>query len=223
MTRALAIAIVALAACRFTDDPSGTSFDCDQVCPDGFTCAGGHCVAGGSGVDASVIDASLPGDGAVVADAAGGPPDAMVDWCQAAKSRPNADLCGASSPDLTQAARAAGGTTVYGDSTLYQNDLGTISTSCGLLASAGPDAFYKLSAKNGERLYMHLDGTWDTVLYVSGGCTTGSACFVGQDLSGASGEEVTHTFDADADVYLVVDSYTNQGGCFALHVELTGL
>ncbi len=220
MTRALAIAIVTLAACRFTDDPSGTSFDCDQVCPDGFDCVGGQCVRPGTGADAAVIDAALPGDATV--DAAGGPPDAMVDWCQAATSSPNADFCGGSSPDLTQAAHASGGTTVYGDTTAYQNDLGSISTSCGLLASAGPDALYKLSAKNGERLYVHLDGTWDSVLYVSGGCTTGSACFAGQNQSGASGEEVTHTFDADATVYLAVDSYTTQGGCFALHVELTG-
>ena len=216
----LAIAIVTLAACRFTDDPSGTSFDCDQVCPVGFACVGGTCMPPGTGADAAVIDASLPADGAAVADAAGGPPDAMVDYCEAAMSSPDADACGGTTPEITAKARAAGGTTVYGRA--VNNVLGSIATSCGLLASAGPDAFYMLQAKNGERLYAHVDADWDTVLYVSGGCTTGAACFAGQNLAGSSGEEITHTFDADATVYLVVDSNTAIAGCFALHVELTG-
>ncbi len=217
-------AMLALAACRFTDDPSGTSFACDALCPVGFQCVSGRCLPDGARPDAAtVIDASPPADGADAAAVAdSGPADAMVDYCEAAMSSPNADLCNSGTPDITQAARAPGGTTVYANTTSYQNDLGTPATSCVGEATAASDAFYKVEAAAGENIYAHVDAQWNTILYLTSGCTTGVTCYAGEN-NVVSGEEVTHTMAQAGTVYIVVDADTYANfGCFALEVRLTG-
>jgi hypothetical protein len=188
--------LLAIAGCSF-DNPGDGPFRCAEagLCPIGRSCVNGVCMPD----DVDPADAAAVADGPTddsepAADAP--PPDAMA----------NADLCGSMAVDITEAARA--GTMIYGDTSTYGNELGSPPSSGNCLGyiTAGPDAFFKIEARAGDRIIAGIDAIWDTVIWLSDGCTTGAACLEAEDTTSASGEELVHTVAADGTIYLVIDS-----------------
>jgi len=215
-----------MVGCSFQSSPSDTMFRCETApfdCPTGFSCVAGECIAGGGGADGQVdgpVTDGAPVDGSIsdaqVTDALG------VDICQEAISAPNSDGCSAASVDVTAAA-LAGGATVYGDSTSYINDLGSPTSqtpACLGYITAGVDAFYRVDALAGDMIRAKVYGaTWDTVLYLTSGCTTGVTCFTAADNLTGTNEEITYNVLTNGTFYVVVDS-TSAGGCYALDVSI---
>lgn len=181
------------------------------------------CAAGrpGDGGDGTAADAA-PGrvdaaPGQVVdaepgarADATPATPDAMLaapDTCAAAR-------------DLTDAAGAAGGATVTGDTTGYANDTQPPG-SCTGFTPDGPDAIYAVDAVAGETIVASVASAgWDVSLFIAATCAFDAACLIGADSGGAT-EAVQWTVAATGTYYVVVESWDPGAfGAYTLSVEL---
>lgn len=206
---ALVTAAALAAACRFDGSYDGTHLRCsaaDPRCPDGFTCVADVCTE--------------PGDATDATDAAG--PDASV--CELAAQAPDNDRC-AAALDVTTAARAAGGTMVYGDTTGYAADLAP-STLPGCTGSVepGPDAIYKLTLQAGDQVALSLAPVaHDGAVYVLDGCSLTASCKGGADALGAGAIDAASVPIAAAGTYYVVvdASLMAAAGCYALSVAIT--
>ena len=216
----LAGVVVIATGCSFSSDPTGTSFLCaqpPQTCPVGFHCVDGTCVeraadpadATPGAVDATMSDATLSG------------PDASI--CQRASQEPNSDGCSIASVDVTGAAHA-GGVTMYGDTSTYINDLGSPTSDtqhCLGYTTIGADAFYRVDATSGETITSRVYGaTWDTVLYLTGGCTTAAMCFTAANNLTSSGEQISYTVETTGTFYVVVDTAGTAKGCYAIDIRV---
>lgn len=197
----MCLALLAAGACRIRTDFDDTVFTCPaaSACPDGLTCVDEICVA--------AADGGGDGDG-------GGPADGAPTVCELAAQAPDNDGCGAAI-NLTAGALAAGGTTVYGDTTGYAADLSP-STLPGCTGSPepGPDAIYALDAQSGDALHAALatEG-WSGAMYLLDACATTAACL------GGGVDTADIDIAAAGRVYLIVDS-TGDAGCYTLQVEL---
>lgn len=196
-------AAAGLTACSFDADYGGTQLRCPPSsprCPDGYTCVNEMCTTGGA------TDAA---DDGVTTDAG---------TCDLAIGEGTRDTCG-QARDLTPAATLAGGTTVYGNTTGYANDL-TPSTlpNCTTSPEPGPDAIWRVTITTGQTLALTFapEGFSGDV-YVIDACSATATCLGG----GAMFTPVTLT-PAAGTYYLVVDSRSaGASGCFALDVEIT--
>lgn len=207
----VAVATVAAAGCGLSPRYDDTHFRCPAEspdCPDGFTCIAGRCEPIGA------ADAPTTGDGA---------PDATTDVCTLAQQAPNNDLC-SGAIDVTTAARAAGGATVYGDTTGYASNLNpAIIATCTGAMNPGPDAIYRVDATANDTITVTLTPTdWDGAVYVLDACSGSATCLGGDDQSPAGSIDMDAiTVTATATYYVVVDSQQPaRAGCFTLHVEL---
>lgn len=190
---------VLLGACAFDADYGGTQLRCppeSPACPEGYACVAEVCVSG-----------SPDGGGP---DGAG--PDATA--CELATQAPDNDGCGAAI-DLTAAALAAGGTTAYGDTTGYANDL-TPSTlpGCTGQPQPGPDALYRMTLAPGDTVTLTLSPEgWTGAVYLIDACTGTAGCEGGA----AAFSQATIAITAAGTYYVVVDApTTGAAGCFAL-------
>lgn len=216
----LSLVLAVLAACALDVDHRGTHYLCpDERCPAGFHCVGGVCVeedAGGpgpvdagAGADASPIDAP-PGI------------DAPLTICELAALASDNDRC-VEAIDVTAAA-LAGGTTVYGDTTSYADNLDpAIPATCTGSPESGPDAIYQLAVQAGDQVHVDLTPEdWNGALYVLDDCASSATCLDGSDGLGVGTQEsldVTPTVAGT--LYLVVDSSaTSSAGCFVLDVQV---
>jgi hypothetical protein len=205
---ALAVAATGLTACSFDADYGGTNLACPPSsprCPDGYTCVDQVCTRGGA------IDAADAPD-AIDANAT----DAGI--CELAATEGTRDTCG-QARDLTAAATAAGGTTVFGNTTGYANDL-TPSTlpDCTTSPEPGPDGIWRVTLTTGQTLAVTFspDG-WSGDVYIINACTSTATCVEG----GPMFTPVTMSPPAGT-YYIVVDSRTaGVAGCYALDVTIT--
>lgn len=200
------VAAAGLTACSFDADYGGTSLRCPPSsprCPDGYTCVNEVCTMGG--------------------DSDGGPdatdaPGADASACDLAVGEGTRDTCG-QARDLTPAAALAGGTTVYGNTTGYANDL-TPSTlpDCTTSPEPGPDAIWRVTIAAGQTLSVTFspDG-WNGDVYIINACTSTATCVEG----GPMFTPISVTPSAGT-YYIVVDSRgAAVAGCFALDVEIS--
>ena len=198
------VATAGLTACSFSADYSDTQLWCPPSsprCPDGYTCVNEVCTTGGT-TDGGGIDG-------VAADASA---------CDLAIGEGTRDTCG-QARDLTPAASMAGGTTVYGNTTGYANDL-TPSTlpDCTTSPEPGPDAIWRVTITAGQTLTVAFspDG-WSGDIYIISACTSTATCLDG----GPMFSPVTVT-PAAGTYYIVVDSRGPAvAGCFSLDVTIT--
>lgn len=203
----LLAAIAFIAACSFDGSYDGAMVRCaaeEPRCPAGFTCEADLCTASPAPVDAQ------PG------------PDASV--CELAAAAPDNDRC-AAAIDLTAAALAAGGTTVYGDTTGYAADVAP-STLPGCTGSVepGPDALYRLTLAAGDRVELTLAPVaHDGAVYVLDGCSLTANCKGGADALGAGAiDHATVTIAVAGTYYVAVDaSTTTAAGCYALTASIS--
>jgi hypothetical protein len=197
-------AAAGLTACSFDADYGGTQLRCPPAsprCPDGYTCVNETCTMNG-GTDGGGPDGVTPDAGA----------------CDLAIGEGTRDTCG-QARDLTPAANMAGGTTVYGNTTGYANDL-TPSTlpNCTTSPEPGPDAVWRVTITAGQSLTVTFSPEgWSGDVYVINACSSTATCMGG----GAMFTPVTLT-PAAGTYYIVVDSRAaGANGCFALDVEIT--
>lgn len=209
--RQSAIAL-ALAACGLSPDYDGTSFRCPPTarrCPDGYTCVADRCVP-------------LAADAPPGPDA---PPDAPVDVCARAAVAPDNDRC-ADAIDITGAASAPAGATLYGDTTGYAADLNpAIIATCTGAPTPGPDAIYRLDAAAGATVELELTPVdWDGAIYLLDACTTSATCLGGHDdLAVGTIETRSISIATAGTYYVIVDSRLTNAtgrGCFTLRVRL---
>lgn len=201
------VAAAGLTACSFDADYGGTNLRCPPSsprCPDGYTCVNEACTTnvGGDGGTDGAIDAS----------------DAVPSTCDLAVGEGTRDICG-QARDLTAAAALAGGTTVYGNTTGYANDL-TPSTlpDCTTSPEPGPDAIWRVTIAAGQTLAVTFspDG-WNGDVYIINACTQTATCVEG----GPMFTPITVMPPAGT-YYIVVDSRgAAVAGCFSLDVEIT--
>jgi hypothetical protein len=194
-------------ACSFDADLSGTSFQCTPAnphCPAGQTCVVDHCAAA-----PGTPDAPLAG------------PDAGP--CDLAAQAPRNDRCDQAIV-LGAAVSASGGTTVYGTTVGYADDLHpAIIATCSGVLEQGPDAVYAVDAQAGQTLTVDLSPLgFDGGIYLLDACSGSATCLGGKDVTG-SGTPESHAFSiaTTGRYYLVVDaSAAAASGCFVLHVHL---
>ena len=106
----------------------------------------------------------------------------------------SADLAG--TYEGVQAAAGAG-TTVYGDTTAYVDDLHPASTCTGYEPD-GPDAVYTVTAAVGQTITATVaPEAWDISLYVTSDCVLVPACLSGADV-GFEGDPETLSFAVPA-------------------------
>lgn len=199
----VAVAAAGSTACSFDADYGGTNLMCPASsprCPDGYTCVNRVCTMGGA--DDGGIDAI----------------DAAPSTCDLAVGEGTRDACG-QARDLTPAANLAGGTTVYGNTTGYANDL-TPSTlpDCTTSPEPGPDAIWRVTITAGQTLAVTFSpDRWSGDVYIINACTSTATCVEG----GPMFTPVTVSPPAGT-YYIVVDSRsTTAVGCFALDVAIT--
>jgi hypothetical protein len=202
----VAVAVVAagLTACAFEADYGDTILACPPSsprCPEGHACVNDVCTAGGS-LDASPIDTRT----------------ADSSTCDLAVGEGTRDTCG-QARDLTPDASMTGGTTVYGDTSGYVNDL-TPSTlpDCTTSPEPGPDAIWRVTTTAGQTLTVTFspDG-WSGDVYIIDACTSTADCVEGGPMfTPVSVSPPAGTY------YIVVDSRAAAvSGCFSLDVTIT--
>jgi hypothetical protein len=206
------IAALVSSACGVDRDYDDTRFRCPPSapdCPDGFTCVAGVCEP------LSAPDADPDGDG--------GTPDGPPDVCALAALAPDNDLC-AEAIDVATAARAPGGTTVYGDTTGYGGEVSPgVIVGCTEAPMPGVDAMYRFDATTAETVELELRPLdWDGAIYLLDGCSSSAPCEGGSENTGVGAvESATITLDHAATYYVIVDAQTaGRAGCFALDVAI---
>lgn len=207
---ALAVAATGLTACSFDADYRGTTLLCPPSaprCPDGYTCVNQVCTTG------AATDAASDGD-ADAADAS----STDAGTCDLATIEGTRDTCG-QARDLTAAATAAGGTTVFGNTTGYASDL-TPSTlpDCTTSPEPGPDGIWRATLTTGQTLSVTFSPEgWSGDVYIINACTPTATCVEG----GAMFTPVTVSPPAGT-YYIVVDSrMAGVAGCYSLDVAIT--
>jgi hypothetical protein len=209
----LLLASAAAAACTINADYGGTEYRCsDDVCPSGFECtAAKMCVPVGT--------ADAAADGAAGGDAAPSDGGEGLDASLLCLDLDN-DTCGGAM-DLTDAARMAGGTRVFGTTTGYTGDLNpSVIIGCTESPEPGPDAIFRLDAAAGEDVVVELaPDAWDAGVYLLDGCAGTATCLGGSDAIGDNLESFSVGVAAGT-YYLVVDSAVSGTGCYWLDVSL---
>ncbi|MBP9204852.1 MAG: hypothetical protein KBG28_12855 [Kofleriaceae bacterium] len=207
---AAALLGLAGAACGFDADYAGTRLRCpgsSPACPPGFTCVAEVCTPADE-----TVDASARTDG----------PTGSV--CERAAAAADNDRC-AAAIDLSAAARAAGGATVYGDTTGYAGDFApVVLPGCTGSVAPGPDAVYRLDLQAGDQLDLTLaPELHDGAVYLLAACGAAATCVGGADTFGPGAiDEVSLTISTTTTYYLVVDaSIVTAAGCFTLTVRVT--
>lgn len=163
-----------------------------------------------------------PVDAAPAADAGPQPDGAVLGMaCIEAQSQSNSDAC-AGAIDLTATA-TTGGALVYGDTTLYTNDLEPVSSCTGGFGLDGEDAMYKVDATAGQTISATVtpaDTTFDVGMYILNSCASADPCLAGVDaVAGTGAESLSYVVPTTGTYYIIVDSYIpGESGCYALQV-----
>lgn len=152
-------------------------------------CAQGESAAVDAAVDAA-IDAPI---------------DAAIDAAGRDGPAPGNDTC-AGATDISSQALMAGGVTIDGDLTDYQNDVQP-PMACTGFTERGPDAIYVLTVGPGKIVTATLEPMgWDGAIALVQPCVMSPICLDGSD--GASPEVATYTTTAATTLYVVVDSWS---------------